>query len=70
MWSMGIAPRDRKLTVVATRMVVGIGPIDEPPFPAMARYYPEHDFWAAEDEPKNGLPSLGLIPRNPLGWIC
>lgn len=68
--SMETAPRDRPITVRATRLVIGVGPVDEPPFEAVARFYAQHDIWAAEDKPKNGLPSLGLVPLFPMGWIC
>jgi hypothetical protein len=67
--SMETAPLDRPIIVKATRMVVGLGPIDEPPFDTQARFYPEQGFWAAEDRPPHGLPSLGLVPLNTLGWI-
>jgi hypothetical protein len=60
MFSMDTAPLDRPITVHATRMVIGLGPVGEPPFYAVAKFYPEHGFWAAEDKPENGLPSLGL----------
>ncbi len=68
MFSMDTAPRDRKLTVVAQQMIIGLGPVDEPPFHAVARYYPEHDFWAAEDRELNG--EIRLRPLHTLGWIC
>jgi hypothetical protein len=68
--SMETAPHDRPITLMATRLVVGVGPVDEPPFNAVARFYPEHGIWAADDQPENGLPSLGLVPLNPIGWIC
>lgn len=68
--SMTTAPLDRLITVRATRMIVDLGPVEETPFDVMARFYPEHGFWATEDKPLNGLPSLGLIPLNPIGWIC
>jgi hypothetical protein len=68
--SMEIAPRDRPITLRATRLAIGVGPVDEPPFDAVARYYPQYGFWAAQDNPENGLPSLGLVPLNPIGWIC
>lgn len=70
MFSIETAPRDRPIIVRATRMVIGVGPIDEAPFDTVARFYPEHGFWAAEDKPLHGLPSLGLVPLNTLGWIC
>jgi hypothetical protein len=65
---MDTAPRDREIHLVATRTIVGLGPIEERPFHVMGRLYPEYDIWAAEDRPENGLPSLGLIPLNPIGW--
>ena len=68
MLSMDTAPRDRKLTVIAQQMIIGLGPVDEPPFPAVAQYYPEHGFWAAEDRELNG--ERRLIPLHTLGWIC
>ncbi len=68
--SMDTAPRERPITLRATRLIVGLGPVDEPPFNTVARFYPEHEFWAAEDKPPNGLPSLGLVPLDPYGWIC
>jgi hypothetical protein len=67
---METAPRDRPIIVRAARLIIGLGPIDEPPFEIQARFYPEHDFWAAEDKPPHGLPSLGLVPLKPFGWIC
>jgi hypothetical protein len=70
LFPMDTASHDRPITLRATRLIVGLGPVDEPPFDTVARFYPEHGFWAAKDEPQNGLPSLGLIPLNPLGWIC
>jgi hypothetical protein len=60
----------RTYTVLATRMVVGLGPVDETPFYTQARPYPERGFWAAEDKPPNGLPSLGLVPLNVLEVVC
>jgi hypothetical protein len=68
MLSMNAAPRDREIHLLATRIVIGLGPIDEPPFHVMGQYDSEHGIWAAEDRPQNGLPSLGIIPLNPLGW--
>lgn len=68
--SMDAAPRDRPITLRATRLIVGLAPVDEPPFDVVGQFYPEHGFWAAEDKPQNGLPSLGLVPLNPHGWIC
>ncbi|MFY9895883.1 MAG: hypothetical protein WAK63_17325 [Xanthobacteraceae bacterium] len=67
---MDTAPRGRPITLRATRLIIGLGPVDEPPFDTVAQYYPERGFWAVEDKPGNGLPSLGLIPLNPHGWIC
>jgi hypothetical protein len=60
LWSIDTAPRDRPITLRATRMIVGLGPVDEPPFDTVAQFYPEHGFWAVEDKPSHGLPSLGL----------
>lgn len=68
MLSMNTAPRDRRLTLVAQQMIVGLGPVDERPFHAVAQYYPEHDFWAAEDRGLDG--ELRLRPFHALGWIC
>lgn len=70
LWSMDSAPLDRPVTLRATRLIIGLGPVEEAPFDAVARFYPEHGIWAAKDEPPHGLPSLGLIPLNPIGWIC
>ena len=64
------APRTRLATIRAVRLIAGLGPIDERPFDVVARFYPEHGYWAAEDKPNNGLPSLGLIPLHPLGYVC
>jgi hypothetical protein len=68
--SMDIAPRDRPITVRATRTIVGLGPVDEASFDTVAQFYPQQGFWAAEDKLLHGLPSLGLVPLNPFGWIC
>jgi hypothetical protein len=68
MWSMDSAPPGRKLTVVATRMVPGLGPIEEPLFHAMAQFYSEHGYWAAENRTLNG--DLELVPLDVHGWIC
>ena len=67
---MKTAPRDRPITVRATRAIIGLGPVDETPFDTVAQFYPEHGFWAAEDKAPHDLPSLGLVLLNPLGWIC
>jgi hypothetical protein len=67
---METAPRDRPVTLRATRLIVGLGPVDERPSDIVGRFYAEHGFWAAEDKPQNGLPSLGLVPLSPHGWIC
>jgi hypothetical protein len=68
--SMETAPHGRPITLRATRLVVGVGPVSEPPFNAVARFYPEYGIWAAEDKPENGLVSLEVVPLNPIGWIC
>jgi hypothetical protein len=65
---MSAAPTDREIHVLATRFIPGLGAVDEVPFHVMARFYPEHGYWAAEDRPGNGLPSLGLIPLEPECW--
>jgi hypothetical protein len=67
--SMDTAPRNRPITVRATRTIAGLGPVDEAPFDTVAQFYPEHGFWAVEDKPPHGLPSLGLVPLNTLGCI-
>ena len=68
MWSMESAPRDRKITVVAQQIILGLGPLDEQPFNAVAQYYPEHGFWAVEDREPSG--EICLRPLHTLGWIC
>lgn len=70
MWPLQTAPLDRPITLIAIRLVPGLGPVEEAPFAAVAKFYPEHGFWAAEDQPPKGMPSLGLIPLDPAGWIC
>jgi len=70
LWSIDTAPLDRLITLRARRFIIGLGPVDEPPFDVVGRFYPEHGFWATEDKPENGLPSLGLVPLSPEGWIC
>lgn len=64
------APTDRPITIRATRLVVGLGPLEEKPFDVVVRFYADKGYWAAEDRPGNGLPSLGLVPLSPLGWPC
>jgi hypothetical protein len=69
MYGMDSAPHGQnEIYLVARRTILGLGLIDEPPFHVMGRFYPERGFWAAEDRPGNGMPSLGLIPLEPLGW--
>ncbi len=63
------APLDRTIIVRATQIILGLGPVG-PLFDAPARFYSELGYWAAEDKPKNGLPSLGLVPLDVYGWIC
>lgn len=67
---MADAPHMRPVTLRAVQLIPGLGPVNERPFDVIARFYPEHDYWAAEDKPDNGLPSMGLIPLHPLGYIC
>lgn len=67
---MGTAPRDRPIIVRVVRLIAGLGPLDEQPFDALARFYPERGVWAVEDKPGHGLPGLGLVPVLPFGWIC
>jgi hypothetical protein len=66
---MESAPLDRTVIVRATQMIPGLGSIG-PLFDTAARFYPEHGYWAAEDKPQSGLPSLGLVPLDVHGWIC
>ena len=68
MYPMETAPRDRKITLFARQLIVGLGPVPEPPFAVQGRYYPEHDFWAAEDREFDG--KVYLRPLHPHGWIC
>jgi len=56
---MNAAPTDREVHVLATRFLPGLGTVGEAPFHVMARFNPEHRYWAAEDRPSNELPSLG-----------
>jgi hypothetical protein len=68
--TMETAPTDRPITIRATCLIVGLGPFDEKPFDVVARFYADRGYWAAEDRPANGLPSLGLVPLSPIGWLC
>jgi hypothetical protein len=49
-------------------MVPGLGPIEEPLFDAVARFYPSLGYWAAENRLPNG--DIELVALNPIGWIC
>jgi hypothetical protein len=67
-FSMDNAPRDREIVLTARRLVVGLGPFEEATFEVIGKFYHEHGFWAAEDKPPHGLPSLGLVPLAPVSW--
>ena len=66
--SMETAPKDRLVTLVARQMLVGVGPMGNS-FYVTGWFDSELNMWVAEDNPR-GLPSLGLIPLSPIGWIC
>jgi hypothetical protein len=57
--SMETAPLDRAVIVRATRMVVGLGPIEEPPFDTQARFYPEHGFLGGGGQTSTWLAEFG-----------
>jgi hypothetical protein len=50
-------------------LVANLAPFDETVFVARGKYLPERDAFAVEDRPNNGLPSLGWITVNALGWL-
>jgi len=64
MLSMDSAPRDREIFLVAN-----MAPFDETTFTARGRYLTDRNAFAVEDKQPHGLPSLGWITVNPLGWL-
>lgn len=64
MLSMDTAPHDREIFLVAN-----FAPIDETVFVARAQYLAERQAFVVEDKQAHGLPSLGLITVNALGWL-
>ncbi len=64
MLSIDTAPRYREILLVAN-----FAPIDETTFVARGKYLAEREAFVVEDKQPHGLPSLGLMTVNALGWL-
>jgi len=64
MQAIETAPKDREIFLSAN-----FAPLDETRFIARGRYLVERTAFAVEDRPARGLPSLGWMTVNAIGWL-
>lgn len=64
MYSMETAPRDREIFLRAN-----FSPVDETVFTARGKYNNERRQWVVKDTQPHGLPSLGWMNVNAIGWL-